>query len=114
MNSENLKVEYIHTTSVIPYEKNARIHNCKQIKQIVNSIKEFDFNNPILIDEKNIIIAGHGRLLAAEHLSLGKVPVVRITHLSEAQKKAYRIADNKLTENGQWDVDLLKLEFVEA
>jgi len=109
----NLKVEYIATASIIPYTNNPRIHRNKQIRQIVESIKEFNFNNPILIDENNVIIAGHGRLLAAEHLSLHKVPVIRLTHLTEAEKKAYRIADNKLTENGEWDVDLLKLEFVE-
>ena len=111
--NQNLKVEYAATDSIIPYSNNPRIHKSKQIRQIVNSIREFEFNNPILIDENNVIIAGHGRLLAAQHLNLSKVPVIKLTHLSEAEKKAYRIADNKLTENGEWDVDLLKLEFVE-
>lgn len=80
---------------------------------MVKSIREFRFNNPILIDEHNELIAGHGRLLAAQHLQLGEIPAIRLTHLTPAQKKAYRIADNKLTENGKWDVDFLKLELKE-
>lgn len=109
----DLKVEYVSPETVVPYSNNPRIHQNRQIRQIVESIKEFDFNNPILIDENDVIIAGHGRLLAARHLGLSRVPVIKLTHLTEAEKRAYRIADNKLTENGEWDVDLLKLEFVE-
>ena len=107
----HLSVEYVNTTEIKPYKSNPKIHSNKQVQQIVNSIEEFKFNNPILIDENNVIIAGHGRLLAAKHLNMQQVPVIRLLHLSDAQKKAYRIADNKLTENGQWDFDLLKLEF---
>src|SRR5574344_419803 len=108
-----LQIEYIAIKAIKPYEQNPRIHKSKQIAQIANSIKEFNFNNPVLIDENNEVIAGHGRLLAAEHLKLKEVPVIKLVHLNDAQKKAYRIADNKLTENGQWDIDLLKLEFSE-
>jgi ParB-like chromosome segregation protein Spo0J len=108
-----LHLEYLNTTTIQPYKQNPRIHQRKQIAQIAQSIQTFAFNNPILIDEKNEIIAGHGRWLAAQELGLSEVPVIQLLHLSDAQKKAYRIADNKLTENGQWDVDLLKLEFLE-
>ena len=108
-----LHIEYLNTKTIKPYKQNPRIHKSKQIAQIAQSIKAFAFNNPLLIDEKNEIIAGHGRWLAAQQLQLNEVPVIQLLHLSEAQKKAYRIADNKLTENGQWDVDLLKLEFLD-
>ncbi len=110
---KNLQIEYLPTEAIKPYEQNPKIHKSKQVEQIAKSITQFDFNNPILTDEKNIIIGGHGRLLAAQKLELKEVPVIKLLHLSEAQKRAYRIADNKLTENGQWDVDLLKLEFCE-
>ena len=110
---KELTVEYIDISLINPYESNPKIHKNKQIQQIVNSISEFRFNNPILVDENNIIIAGHGRLLAAKHLNMSLVPIIRLSHLSDAQKRAYRIADNKLTENGEWDVDLLKIEFAE-
>jgi ParB-like chromosome segregation protein Spo0J len=113
MKNLDLKVEYLKRTGIKPYENNPRVHKSKQVKQLVNSIEKFEFNNPILVDENNVIIAGHGRLLAAEHLKMDKVPVIRLEHLTEAQKKAYRIADNKLTENGEWDVDLLKLELLD-
>ena len=109
----NLQIEYLPTAAIKPYEQNPKIHKSKQVEQIAKSITQFNFNNPILTDEKNIIIGGHGRLLAAQKLGLTEVPVIKLMHLSEAQKRAYRIADNKLTENGQWDVDLLKLEFCE-
>lgn len=111
MQKTNLIVTNFQTTSLIPYEKNAKIHNKKQIQQIMDSIKEFNFTNPILIDENNVILAGHGRFLASQQLGIKEVPVIKLDYLSEAQKKAYRIADNKLTENGNWDYDLLKLEF---
>lgn len=111
--STTLSVENVSTKTIKPYANNAKIHDNKQIQQIVNSIAEFEFTNPILVDENNVIIAGHGRLLAARKLGRDEVPVIKLLHLTEAQKKAYRIADNKLTENGKWDENLLKIEFVE-
>lgn len=111
--TENLKVEYIKTDCINEYKNNPRKHNDKQIQQIANSIDRFSFNSPILVDEKSEVIAGHGRFKAAKLLGLEQVPVIRLTHLSEAEKRAYRIADNKLTENSNWDIDLLKIEFSE-
>lgn len=108
---EKLAVEYISTETIKPYGNNPKIHGSKQVQQIVDSIAEFTFTNPILIDENGVILAGHGRLLAAKKLDMKNVPVIRLLHLSDAQKKAYRIADNKLTECGEWDQDLLTLEF---
>ncbi len=105
-----LKINYIAVKDIKPYEKNARIHNDKHVCQIVSSIETFDFTNPILIDENNEILAGHGRWLAARELKLEKVPCVILDHLTQSQKKAYRITDNKLTLNGSWDEDLLSLE----
>lgn len=113
MYNENIKIEYTTIENINPYKGNPNVHDDKQIQQIAKSIERFGFNTPILIDEKSKIIAGHGRLLAAKLLKLETVPVVRLIHLSEPEKKAYRIADNKLSENGQWDTNLLKLEFSE-
>lgn len=110
---QGLTVSYISPKEVKPYARNPKTHSDKQVHQIVQSIKEFRFTNPLLIDENNELIAGHGRLLAANKLNLEKVPVIVLTHLSDAQKHAYRIADNKLTENGKWDVDLLTIELKE-
>ena len=107
---ENLKIVYKNVVDLIPYVNNARTHSDEQINQIASSIKEFGFNNPILIDSENGVIAGHGRLLAALKLKLDKVPTVEISGLSEAQKKAYIIADNKIALNASWDMELLKLE----
>jgi ParB-like nuclease domain len=88
-------------------DRNARTHDDKQIAHIVASIKEFGFTNPILIDEKGVLIAGHARLSAARHLRLLKVPTVTVSGLSEAQKRALMIADNRLAENAGWDVQIL-------
>lgn len=93
-----------------PYAQNARTHSPEQIKQIAASIKEFGFTNPILIDGENNIIAGHGRLAAALSLGLTDIPVRVLDHLTDAQKRAYIIADNKLALNAGWDMDLLKAE----
>ena len=93
-----------------PYKNNARTHSRKQIKQLVRSIKEFGFTNPILIDEDNRILAGHGRVLAAKEMGMTEVPCVRLDHMSEAQKRAYILADNKLALNAGWDEELLAEE----
>src|SRR6202035_269287 len=95
---------------LIPWARNPRTHSDTQIAQIAASIAEFGFNNPILVDTKAGIIAGHGRLLAARKLGLTEVPVIVLDHLSEAQKRAYVIADNKLAENAGWDDDILRIE----
>jgi len=95
---------------LIPYARNPRTHSDAQITQIVASIAEFGFNNPILVDTNAGIIAGHGRLLAARKLGLTEVPVIVLDHLSESQKRAYIIADNKLAENAGWDEDILREE----
>lgn len=95
---------------LIPYARNPRTHSDAQVAQIAASIAEFGFNNPILVDTKAGIIAGHGRLLAARKLGLTEVPVIVLDHLSEAQKRAYIIADNKLAENAGWEEDALRLE----
>lgn len=109
----SIKIDYVKIGELREYSSNPKIHEEKQIQQIAKSIERFGFNNPILVDERSEVIAGHGRLLAARLLKLEAVPVVRLIHLSEAEKRAYRIADNKLSENGRWDTDLLKLEFSE-
>ena len=95
---------------LIPWAKNPRTHSDAQVAQIAGSIEEFGFNNPILVDTKAGIIAGHGRLLAAQKLGLEEVPVIVLDHLSEAQKRAYIIADNQLALNAGWNEDLLREE----
>jgi len=100
-------------TELIPYVNNARTHSDEQVIQIAASIKEFGFTNPVLIDGENGIIAGHGRLMAAKKLGLEEVPTIELSHLSEAQRKAYILADNKLALNSGWDNDLLAIEFAE-
>lgn len=105
-----LKVKYTKTAELIPYVNNSRTHSEAQIKQVASSIKEFGFTNPIIIDEGNTILAGHGRLQAAQLLGLEQVPTQSVEGWSEAKKKAYIIADNKLALNAGWDVELLKLE----
>ena len=106
----DLTIEYKNTDSLIPYVNNSRTHSDEQVTQVASSIKEFGFTNPILIDEQGGIIAGHGRLMAANKLGLEQVPTITLVGLSEAQRKAYVIADNKLALNSGWDYELLKLE----
>jgi ParB-like chromosome segregation protein Spo0J len=105
-----LEITYQKVTDLIPYVNNSRTHSEAQVSQVAASIKEFGFTNPILIDSENVIIAGHGRLLAAQKLGLAEVPCIALDHLSESQRKAYVIADNKLALNAGWEVDLLKIE----
>lgn len=108
--ANGLKIEYRQTESLIPYAMNSRTHSESQVLQIAASIKEFGFTNPILIDEGNGLIAGHGRLMAAQVLGLEQVPCIVLSGLSPAQKTAYVIADNKLALNATWDYELLNAE----
>jgi len=105
-----LTIEYKKTGELIPYINNSRTHSEKQVQQVAASIKEFGFTNPILIDEGNGIIAGHGRLQAAQMMGMDEVPTITLEGLTEAQRKAYVIADNQLALNAGWDLDALKLE----
>lgn len=105
-----LQIFYISLNNIKPYLNNPKIHKDKQVKQISSSIKEFSFTNPILLDESYEIIAGHGRYLTAKELKLESVPCIILDHLSNEQKKAYRISDNKLTELGLKFEDLSKLD----
>jgi DNA modification methylase len=105
-----MKVESTSVGSLVPYIRNSRTHSNTQVAQIAASIKEFGFCNPVLVDADGGIIAGHGRVLAAKKLGMEKVPTVRLSHLTDAQKRAYVIADNKLALNAGWDMDLLEIE----
>lgn len=95
-----------------PYKNNARVHSPEQIEKLGNSIKEFGFVNPVLIDKDNGIIAGHGRVLAAKSIGVKEVPCIPVEHLTEEQKRAYILADNKLSEMAVWDEPLLDLELM--
>ncbi len=106
-------IRLVATSELIPYARNARTHSVAQVVKIASSIREFGFNNPVLVDGEHGIIAGHGRLLAARKLGLAQVPVIELTHLSEAQKRAYILADNKLAEQAGWDRELLSLELAD-
>lgn len=108
-----MQIEQIGIATLIPFAKNSRTHSDAQVAQIAASIREFGFTNPVLIDEANGIIAGHGRVLAARKLKLTEVPCIRLAHLNEAQKRAYVIADNKLALNAGWDEAMLKLELAD-
>ena len=106
-------VEHWSLQRLIPYAKNARTHDDTQVSQIAGSIAEFGFVNPILVGDDNVIIAGHGRLMAAQQLGLDSVPVIVLHHLTESQRRALVIADNKIAENAGWNDELLKLELEE-
>jgi ParB-like chromosome segregation protein Spo0J len=105
-----LRIELIPVETLIPYARNSRTHSDEQVAQIAASIREFGFTNPVLIDEHDGIIAGHGRTIAARKLGMKEVPCIRLTHLSETQRRAYVIADNKLALNAGWDEQMLALE----
>ena len=105
-----MKIIYKNTSELIPYVNNTRTHSDEQVQQIASSIKEFGFTNPVLLDEKDGVIAGHGRIMAAKLLKMDEVPTITLEGLSEAQIKAYIIADNKLALNAGWDEELLKVE----
>ena len=104
------EIKWQSVDKLIPYAKNARTHSDEQVAQIAGSIKEFGFNNPILVDKDNSVIAGHGRLMAARKLGMDKVPVVELNHLTESQRKAYVLADNRIALNSGWDTSMLSLE----
>jgi DNA modification methylase len=108
-----MQIQQVRVEDLIPYVNNSRKHSDEQVAQIAASIKEFGWTNPILIDGDKGIIAGHGRLMAARKLKMAEVPVIEISHLTETQKKALIIADNKLALNADWDTDLLTIELDE-
>jgi hypothetical protein len=103
----------VSVDSLIPYARNSRTHSDEQVAQIAASIREFGFLSPIIIDGNNGIIAGHGRVLAAQKLKIEQLPCIEASHLTEAQRKAYVIADNKLALNAGWDDELLRIELDE-
>ena len=109
-----MKIETLSTASLIPYARNAKKHDASQVAKLAGSIREFGFNNPVLIDKDNGIIAGHGRVLAAQSLGLETVPCIRLGHLTDTQRRAYILADNRLAEiGGGWDEEMLKLELAD-
>ena len=102
-----LEITYLRTTSLKPDPRNPRVHSDKQVRQIAQSIESFGFNVPLLIDDQQQVIAGHGRLLAARKMGWDKVPAIKLSHLTESQRMAFLIADNRLTENSSWDERML-------
>src|SRR5215204_1609745 len=108
-----LSVSYRATGSLKPDPRNARTHSKRQVEQIVASIRQFGFTNPILIDPEGVLIAGHGRLLAAKSIGMAEVPTIELVGLTDAQKRALRLADNKIALGAGWDLDLLKVELAE-
>lgn len=105
-----ISIEYLSAKDITPFARNSRTHSDEQVAQVAASIKEFGWTNPILIDETSTIIAGHGRLMAAQRLGLSEVPTIRLEGLTDAQKRAYVIADNKLALNAGWDEEMLAIE----
>jgi len=108
-----LQVQTVSLQALKSYENNARTHSDVQVSQIARSIERFGFTNPVLIDKSFVILAGHGRVMAAKKLGLQEVPTICLDHMSEAEKKAYILADNKLAAKAGWDNDLLKIELAE-
>ncbi len=108
-----MKIVYRPLQELSPYAHNARTHSPEQVAQLVESIKQFGWANPVLIDEKGEIIAGHGRVMAAEVLKMDSVPVIVLSGLTDDQKKAYRLADNRLPMNAGWDEELLSAELAD-
>lgn len=103
-------IEHLKISELSAYKKNARTHSEYQIEKLVCSIKEFGFTNPILITDDNVVIAGHGRLAAAQKLKMLEVPCIRLSHLTDAQRRAYVIADNRLALDAGWDEEILREE----
>lgn len=109
---QELNIKYMNIRDLKPYKKNAKNHPKEQVEQIANSIKEFGFTQPVIIDKNNCVVAGHGRILGAKKAGLKQVPTVCLEELTEEQIKAYRLVDNKLNES-EWDDDLLNTELSE-
>lgn len=109
----NIRIEYLPITALKPRPNNPRTHSKKQIKQLANSIRKFGFVRPVLTDSDNVIIAGHGSFEAARSIGMTEIPVVCVGHLTEAEIRAYVIADNKIALNAGWDVGLLRIELKE-
>jgi hypothetical protein len=107
---QSANIEQIPTADLIPYARNSRTHSDEQVAQIMASIREFGFCNPVLIDADGMIIAGHGRVMAATRMKLENVPCLRLSHLTDAQKRAYVIADNRIALSSGWDSELLANE----
>ena len=111
---ENLKFEYLPVESLKPYSKNARKHTEKDIQAIINSIEEFGFDDPIGVwSDKNIVVEGHGRLIAAKRLGMEQVPCIRLDHLTDEQRKAYALAHNRTAELSKWFDDMLQTELAD-
>jgi len=106
----NQTIEVLPIEQLIPYARNSRTHSDEQIAQIAASIREFGFTNPVLVDADGGIIAGHGRVMGARKLGMASVPCIRLGYMTEAQKRAYVIADNKIALNAGWDEDMLAVE----
>jgi len=111
---EKASIEYVSLETLVPYARNAKKHSDEQVAQIAASIREFGFNNPVLVGADNGIIAGHGRVMAARKLGLEAVPCLRLDHLTDTQRKAYILADNRLAElGGGWDEEMLGIELAD-
>jgi len=111
--TQRLHVAYRPVEALIPSARNARTHSEEQVAQVAASIREYGWTNPVLVDGENGVIAGHARLLAARKLGLRVVPVIELAHLTEAQRRAYMLADNQLALNAEWDADLLRIELTD-
>ena len=109
----DLSIRYVPVADLVPYARNSRTHSDEQVAQIMASIREFGFTNPILLDDQNGVIAGHGRILAARKLNIDNVPTITLAGLTDAQRRAYVIADNKLALNAGWDEEMLRVELTE-
>lgn len=108
--AKTAKLQNVAIEKLVPYERNAKMHDQFQVDKLKESIKRFGFVSPILIDEQNNVLAGHGRILAARELGMDKIPAVYVEGLSEAERRAYILADNKLSELGEWSMDLVEEE----
>lgn len=110
---QSAQIEHLAVSSLVPYARNSRTHSDSQVAQIAASIKEFGFCNPVLVDKNGGIIAGHGRVMAATQLGLETIPCLRLSHLTETQRRAYVIADNQIALNSEWDQEVLALELAD-